>query len=882
MHKVSIRIQLLLLTLVIMVPVTGMLMWFLAAHLDRTKEDARSGVRAIAENVKLSLLVLLNDHESLLARLAARPQVRALDPLKLDSVFVDFVPLHPQYNNLGLRDSHGNNIYSYRPNPAPPQAAQAFPWFQEGIRSKEFLVGNAFLGGLTNRWVSVLTYPVLNDAGDISGFLNLPLDLLALNEKVSRLVPKNARVTVVDRADSILLRSSDPMSNIGKPAMKNSIDAMRGEGEGFFSISDRDGVKHVFAFVTIPEVGWRIVAGLSEDVVYAGYNTLLRNTVVIALCVLLIALLLAWRFSELIIGPIGGLVAATEKIAAGDVAVRAKIVGPSEIEIVAEQFNRMLDMRDQNEASLRESEKRTQRLLKAANVGLWDWNLITQEVYFSPEWKSQLGYADHELPNRFGEWQERIYPSDLEPTLAAVQGYREGRCASYEVEFRMQHKSGEWLWIAASAELSRNAAGEPVRMMGSHIDITARKQAEAERASLEAQLRESQKMQAIGTLAGGIAHDFNNALATILGNAELARQDSANNPPTLESLEEIRKAGTRARNLVQQILAFSRRQPTARKPIDLAPVVTEATHLLRATLPARLSLAVHCDQVPPVLADASQIEQVLINLGTNAMQAMRNAPGRIDIRLDTVILDATLTGAHVALEDLRARSPERRVRLSVSDNGPGMDAATKERIFEPFFTTKPVGEGTGLGLSVVHGIVQGHEGVITVDSEPGKGTIFTVYLAVAEVDASINPVSPGTEAHFPAPTLSDGPRILYLDDDESLVFLVERLLKRRGYRVAAYTQQEEALQALRADPADFDLVVTDYNMPGMSGLDVARELRAIRPELPVVVTSGFIDETLHNEAAAAGVREVFFKADSVDVFCDAVQRLAQKVQQKTV
>ena len=257
-------------------------------------------------------------------------------------------------------------------------------------------------------------------------------------------------------------------------------------------------------------------------------------------------------------------------------------------------------------------------------------------------------------------------------------------------------------------------------MMGSHIDITARKQAEAERASLEAQLRESQKMQAIGTLAGGIAHDFNNALATILGNAELARQDSANNPPTLESLEEIRKAGTRARNLVQQILAFSRRQPTARKPIDLAPVVTEATHLLRATLPARLSLAVHCDQVPPVLADASQIEQVLINLGTNAMQAMRNAPGRIDIRLDTVILDATLTGAHVALEDLRARSPERRVRLSVSDNGPGMDAATKERIFEPFFTTKPVGEGTGLGLSVVHGIVQGHEGARLIRS-PVKG-----------------------------------------------------------------------------------------------------------------------------------------------------------------
>ena len=173
-----------------------------------------------------------------------------------------------------------------------------------------------------------------------------------------------------------------------------------------------------------------------------------------------------------------------------------------------------------------------------------------------------------------------------------------------------------------------------------------------------------------------------------------------------------------------------------------------------------------------------------------------------------------------------------------------------------------------------------HEGVITVDSEPGKGTIFTVYLAVAEVDASINPVSPGTEAHFPAPTLSDGPRILYLDDDESLVFLVERLLKRRGYRVAAYTQQEAALQTLRADPTAFDLVLTDYNMPGMSGLDVAREVRGLNPNLPVAVTSGFIDEALRVQAADAGVRELFFKADDVAVFCDLVQRLVQTVQQK--
>ena len=244
-------------------------------------------------------------------------------------------------------------------------------------------------------------------------------------------------------------------------------------------------------------------------------------------------------------------------------------------------------------------------------------------------------------------------------------------------------------------------------------------------------------------------------------------------------------------------------------------------------------------------------------------------------------LDAALTGAHLVLEALHARHTGSTARITVSDTGQGMDAATKERVFEPFFTTKPVGEGTGLGLSVVHGIVHGHEGAITVDSEPGKGTTFTVYLPVAEADASTQPLIPGTEASPPVPGPEGGPRILYLDDDESLVYLVERLLEQRGYRVAGHTRQEDALQALRADPAAVDLVLTDYNMPGMSGLDVAREARAIRPELPVVVTSGFIDEALRAQAEGAGVRELIFKADEVEVFCDAVQRLLQAVQQKT-
>ncbi len=436
-------------------------------------------------------------------------------------------------------------------------------------------------------------------------------------------------------------------------------------------------------------------------------------------------------------------------------------------------------------------------------------------------------------------------------------------------------------------------------------DITARKQAEAERllletqlqesrkleaiATLEAQLRESQKMEAIGTLAGGIAHDFNNIIATILGNAELARQDMQAHAEALESLDEIRKAASRARDLVQQILSFSRRQPTARKRIPLAPVINESLRLLRATVPARVALEAHLDPgVPAVLADATQMEQVLINLVANAAQAMRGRPGRVDIRLGVVPAEVLASATQPALRALIGRYAGQIVQLSVSDDGPGMPPETLARVFEPFFTTKPVGEGTGLGLSVVHGIVHGHDGEIVVDSTPGNGTSFVLYLPAgvsSTANAADSPAAQPSDADATAMTRKPearttggpGPRLLYIDDEEALVFLVKRVLERRGWRVGAHVNQRDALDALRADPAAYDLLITDYNMPGMSGLDVARAAHLIRPDLPVVIASGFIDEELRTHATAAGVQELIFKTSALEDFCGAIQALAGKI-----
>jgi CheY-like chemotaxis protein len=283
-----------------------------------------------------------------------------------------------------------------------------------------------------------------------------------------------------------------------------------------------------------------------------------------------------------------------------------------------------------------------------------------------------------------------------------------------------------------------------------------------------------------------------------------------------------------------------------------------------------------------------QIEQVLINLATNAMQAMAGAPGRIVIRLDTVVLDRARAGSAAGLPDSSGKAAARTVRLSVSDDGPGMDAATADRIFEPFFTTKPVNEGTGLGLSVVHGIVQSHDGAIEVDTAPGKGTTFTLYLPAAKAEEIRFGTAERQRREFAAardpaaaPRSGAGVRILCIDDDDSLVLLVKRMLERRGIQVSGYTDQGEALAALRADPDAIDLVVSDYNMPGMSGLDVAREVHAIRADLPVAIASGFIDEALSAQASGAGVRELIFKADTAEDLCDAFERLASAIGRKT-
>ncbi|MBC7624822.1 MAG: PAS domain S-box protein, partial [Aeromicrobium sp.] len=374
-------------------------------------------------------------------------------------------------------------------------------------------------------------------------------------------------------------------------------------------------------------------------------------------------------------------------------------------------------------------------------------------------------------------------------------------------ELAMQRKDGSMVSVYSTHALTKRG-GRVHELFCLDIDLTEQKRAEAMREALEERLQQSQKMEAIGTLAGGIAHDFNNILATILGNVELAQQGASLAPDVKVSLDEIRKAGARARDLVGQILSFSRRQATVFRTLDLRVIVDESVRLLRATLPSQITLNASSENAPAVVAvvgDATQLQQVIMNLATNAMQAIGGHKGEISIALEAVLLDAALIETEPPLQKLNSINGNI-VKLSVADNGPGMDEATLKRSFEPFFTTKAVNEGTGLGLAVVHGIVEAHGGVVTVASTVGKGTVFTIYFSAADASpvemAATPPVAPdpvvgaaeaGEVAAEAMAAEAVAAHILYLDDDEALVYLVTRLLERRGFRVSAFTDQRLAL-----------------------------------------------------------------------------------------
>jgi PAS domain S-box-containing protein len=486
---------------------------------------------------------------------------------------------------------------------------------------------------------------------------------------------------------------------------------------------------------------------------------------------------------------------------------------------------------------LRASEARYRRMIETASEGIWIIDDRHRIAFANPQIARWLEVADRDMAGRaIDDFMDPADAARLRAALARARGERRDT-----LEVALRRRDGSTTWAALSFRTIVEDDGRDAGALCMLTDISARRGAEERRAALEGQLRESQKMEAIGTLAGGIAHDFNNILAAIIGNVATARFDAAEGRPGVESaLVQIHRAAVRARSLVQQILTFSRMQSPVLLAQPLQPIVDEALQILRATLPPSVQLVVRLPDEPVhVLADGTQLQQVVMNLATNAWHALREGRGRIEVGVGLADSAVAPGCAH----------------LWVVDDGMGMDDATRARIFEPFFTTKPVGRGTGLGLAVVHGIVSGHGGRIVVDSAPGCGSRFDLYLPLAAAPAEASMVGvPEVD-----PPRGQGQRVACVDDDPAMLLMVQALLERAGYRVTPFDRPEDALAAVpSADPA-YDLVVTDYTMPGMNGIDLAGALARLAPDLPVVITSGFISDELREVAQARGVRALLQK-----------------------
>ena len=499
-------------------------------------------------------------------------------------------------------------------------------------------------------------------------------------------------------------------------------------------------------------------------------------------------------------------------------------------------------MRKQAEEALRKSEARYAATLSVLETGLWDWHSPSGQATFSAVYYRILGYENGEFPPSYNSWRNLVHPDDIGRVEQRLRmSFELGK--GFAFDLRMSMKSGAWKWVSLRGRtIERDEKGRALQVVGTLRDITDRKQAEEERKAIQAQLQQAQKMEAIGTLAGGIAHDFNNILAAILGYAEMARENSPAESQVAYDIDQVVKAGHRAKELVKQILTFSRQDETERIPLQPSLIIKEASKMLRSSLPATIDIQLDLDQESGfIMADPTQIHQILMNLCTNAYHAMEETGGTLSISLkkENPIRDDLVNEPNLQSGEF--------VRLSIADTGSGIAPEIRDRIFEPYFTTKEVGKGTGLGLSIIHGIVKSYGGLVSCHSQQGEGTCFHVYLPVI-ADAAMSEKTQTDQIQF------GNERILLIDDERIIADMGKSMLERLGYHVITRTNSMEALTTFQNQPDAFDLIITDQTMPDMTGSDLARRMLQIRPEMPIILCTGYSSLISEEKARSFGIK----------------------------
>lgn len=521
--------------------------------------------------------------------------------------------------------------------------------------------------------------------------------------------------------------------------------------------------------------------------------------------------------------------------------------------------------RKQAEEKTKQQQYYLEKAQELGRIGMWELDLKKNRLYWADENCRFFGIPTGTAMS-YEKFLEKVHPDDQKYVDRKWAAARRGK--PYDIEHRLLI-DGTIKWVREKADVTFDKEGTAIRGIGFNQDITERKLAEKEKRRLESQLRQPQKMEAIGTLAGGIAHDFNNILSAIIGYSEMALDSIPDGSEASEDIKQVLKAGCRAEDLVRQILSFSRMDPQEEVPVQISQLLSESLKMLRPAIPTTIEIKQDIQNAQDkILADPVQIQQIIINLCTNAAQAMEDNGGIMQIGLTTVDLDEKQASEHLDLK------PGKYQKLTISDTGVGMDETTLSRAFEPFYTTKDVGQGTGMGLSVVHGIVKSHDGAITVESELGNGSIFMVHLPIYE----------GEETTIDGPKndkpLGGDERILLVDDEEALAATGKAKLQRLGYQVTAATSSVKALEYFKKYPDTFDLIITDYTMPEMTGTTLSKEILAIRPDIPIIIATGFSRQLTPEKAYSVGIKRMEMKPLVGDRFAHVVREVLDEAKNK--
>jgi len=749
-------------------------------------------------------------------------------------------------------------------------------YFRDVLASKSFSAGEYVVDGDTGHATIHFVYPLLNRKGEIGLIFAAALDLDVYWDFLKKIdLPPGYRISIVDHRGARLVSYPDrpgPATGAGTFLSEENLRQIRSDhGEGLYEALGNDGVHRIHAFRKLylkgaSEPHMIVTVGADKASILEPASAILGRNLLLLGLTFAVALGGAWLFGGAsIVNPVRRLMEAARQLRDGNLSARTEMSHfKGELGILAKSFDEMASALEAKTVEsekylerLRESDEQYRGIFENTIVGIYQSTLDGRYLTVNPALASMFGYdSPEEMIASVTDIGAQLYDDPEDRRRAMEILTVSDRLERFEARFR--RRDGAAIWTLINSRSVRDADGQILFIEGVIEDITEQKQAGQERARLEEQLRQAQKMEALGTLAGGIAHDFNNVLMAIIGFTELAGIES-DEKSRRECLDQVLTASRRAKDLVNQILTFSRMRETERRPVQVNHIVKEALKLLRSSIPTTIDIRSTIGREPVVIcADPTQIHQVLMNLCTNAAHAMKRRRGTLSVSLTQERFGNGSSPAPCGLsEGLYAR-------LQVSDTGHGMSRDVMERVYDPFFTTKPHGEGTGLGLSVVYGIVQACRGAIDIHSKPGKGTAVSVYLPAEESaekpDRSEETViSTGVE------------HILFIDDEPVLADLGARALRSLGYRVTARTSSLEALDFFRSRHKDIDLVITDVTMPYLTGAELTHKMLEVRRDTPVVLCTGFSEMVNEETARRIGARGYIVKPVSRAVLAKTVR-----------